>query len=307
MRATFVFLVLMFLVACLGAPEKRRKRQIAVAVPLPGLPPPFLVPPHSHHHHPIPPPYPPHHAIPHDPPPGQRCRGRNFNGRRCCTPLHPCNEGEGDCDGPGDGGGNDGHDGCKGNLVCGSNNCKKFGHYYHEKDDCCERPSWWPQPQPSLPVIPHEPHHHHIPSHPPQGQRCSGRNFNGRRCCTPENPCGVGEGDCDGPGDGGGHDGHRGCRGNLVCGSNNCKKFGHYYHDKDDCCEHPGGGHHHHDHHGGGWGLWSGWGPCRWTGGYCKTTRTRYCRGHNCRNSRESQNRICGNHQCRGNHHHWNK
>ena len=24
-------------------------------------------------------------------------------------------------------------------LVCGSNNCKQFGHYYHEKDDCCEK------------------------------------------------------------------------------------------------------------------------------------------------------------------------
>ena len=25
-------------------------------------------------------------------------------------------------------------------MVCGSNNCKQFGSYYHEKDDCCERP-----------------------------------------------------------------------------------------------------------------------------------------------------------------------
>ena len=72
---------------------------------------------------------------------GQRCAGRNFQGRRCCTPEAPCDEGEGDCDGPGDGGLNDGHKGCKGDLVCGSNNCKKFGLYYHEKDDCCERPS----------------------------------------------------------------------------------------------------------------------------------------------------------------------
>ena len=25
-------------------------------------------------------------------------------------------------------------------LVCGSNNCRnKFGLYYHEKDDCCEK------------------------------------------------------------------------------------------------------------------------------------------------------------------------
>ena len=61
--------------------------------------------------------------------------------RRCCTPEDPCDEGEGDCDGPGDGGQNDGHRGCRGDLVCGSNNCRKFGHYYHEKDDCCEKPS----------------------------------------------------------------------------------------------------------------------------------------------------------------------
>merc|ERR1719435_784653 len=77
--------------------------------------------------------------IPIEPPPGQRCSGRNYNGRRCCTPDHPCGLGEGDCDGPQDGGGNDGHRGCKGSLVCGSNNCRKFGLYYHEKDDCCER------------------------------------------------------------------------------------------------------------------------------------------------------------------------
>merc|ERR1711862_841201 len=46
----------------------------------------------------------------------------------------------GDCDGPGDGGNNDGHRGCKGDLICGSNNCLQFGAYYHPKDDCCERP-----------------------------------------------------------------------------------------------------------------------------------------------------------------------
>ena len=36
--------------------------------------------------------------------------------------------------------------------------------------------------------------------------------------CTPEAPCECGEGDCDDPGDGGRHDGHAGCRGELVCG-----------------------------------------------------------------------------------------
>ena len=73
---------------------------------------------------------------------GQRCTGRNYApGRRCCTPENPCEEGEGDCDGALDGGLNDGDKGCKGSLVCGSNNCKKFGSYYHQKDDCCEKPS----------------------------------------------------------------------------------------------------------------------------------------------------------------------
>merc|ERR1719495_2042871 len=285
-----------------------------------------------------------------EPPPGQRCSGRNYQGRRCCTPENPCGEGEGDCDGPGDGGQHDGHAGCQGDLKCGSNNCKEFGAYYHEKDDCCEKPEP-PTKKPVTFLIPlahrcagrhvdqgrrcctaAEPcvegegdcdgddecqaglvcgdnnckqfgaffHHKddccikteetrseetifewgpwqpwtvsatgektrtrpqvrvvkgargttgvadsvgmldpNIPLEPPSGQRCSGRNYQGRRCCTPENPCGEGEGDCDGPGDGGQHDGHAGCQGDLKCGSNNCKKFGAYYHEKDDCCEKP--------------------------------------------------------------------
>eukprot|EP00092_Neocalanus_flemingeri_P077976 GFUD01096910.1.p1 GENE.GFUD01096910.1~~GFUD01096910.1.p1 ORF type:complete len:293 (-),score=50.19 GFUD01096910.1:92-970(-) len=170
--------------------------------------------------------------IPLDPPEGQRCRGRNYDGKRCCTPEQPCNEGEGDCDGRGDGGLNDGDKGCRGSLVCGSNNCKQFGHYYHAKDDCCEKPNTSPttttrKPNPRKPLL------------PPDGQRCRGRNYGERRCCTPEEPCDEGEGDCDGREDGSEHDGNRGCRGDLVCGSNNCKKFGLYYHDKDDCCERP--------------------------------------------------------------------
>merc|ERR1712029_918487 len=88
-----------------------------------------------------------------EPPQGQRCAGRNFNGRRCCTPESPCGYGEGDCDGPLDGGANDGHRGCQGDLVCGSNNCKKFGTYFHEKDDCCDLPETLAIPEP-LPLIP---------------------------------------------------------------------------------------------------------------------------------------------------------
>merc|ERR1712119_29634 len=131
-----------------------------------------------------------------EPPAGQRCSGRNFNGRRCCTPEQPCGLGEGDCDGPLDGGVNDGHEGCRGDLVCGSNNCKKFGSYFHEKDDCCDDPSSITARLPPR-IVPG------APREPPSGQRCKGRNYPpGRRCCTPENPCGEGEGDCDGAGDG---------------------------------------------------------------------------------------------------------
>jgi len=172
--------------------------------------------------------------IPTEPPQDQRCSGRNFQGRRCCTPENPCDLGEGDCDGPLDGGQNDGHEGCKGELVCGSNNCRKFGLYYHPKDDCCDEPSTLSTERPPPVIIPG------VPLEPPSGQRCKGRNFSpGRRCCTPEDPCDEGEGDCDGALDGGTNDGDKGCKGSLVCGSNNCKKFGAYYHEKDDCCEKP--------------------------------------------------------------------
>merc|ERR1711931_355682 len=102
------------------------------------------------------------------PPPGQRCSGRNYNGRRCCTPEQPCGLGEGDCDGPLDGGGSDGHRGCKGSLVCGSNNCKKYGLYYHEKDDCCDHPSSISPDRPGPVLVPG------VPLSPPPGQRCAG-------------------------------------------------------------------------------------------------------------------------------------
>ena len=234
-----------------------------------------------------------------EPPPGQRCSGRNYQGRRCCTPENPCDEGEGDCDGPGDGGGHDGHTGCKEELVCGSNNCKQFGAFYHEKDDCCEKPSVTPAvpdpvPSPGPALV-----------EPPAGQRCSGRNYQGRRCCTPENPCDEGEGDCDGPGDGGGHDGHSGCKGKLECGSNNCKKFGAFYHDKDDCCEKSSSftstttptpstklsttA---------SWGEWESWGRCSKPCGGGSWSRSRYCTGSGCVHTTQSQERYCNLHSC---------
>ena len=128
------------------------------------------------------------------PPQNQRCAGRNYpggtreGGSRCCTPENPCDEGEGDCDGDADGGGGDGNRGCKGDLVCGSNNCLKYGAFYHPKDDCCEKAENVvkkedPRKNPSLPF------------EPPADQRCAGRNFDkgGRACCTIEQPCRLGK------------------------------------------------------------------------------------------------------------------
>ncbi len=49
----------------------------------------------------------------------------------CCTPVTPCDEGQGDCD--------TGHD-CKTGLKCGYNNCvapKSGQHWYNAGDDCC--------------------------------------------------------------------------------------------------------------------------------------------------------------------------
>ena len=149
---------------------------------------------------------------PQEPALGQRCAGRNYNGRRCCTPQQPCDEGEGDCDGPGDGGQHDGHAGCKGDLVCGSNNCLQFGLYYHPKDDCCERPQ-------QVTTAPFQP-----PPLPPATKR---RPSNLKRC-TIFRPCVEGEADCDRNSE---------CRGSLVCGHNNCHKFGSHFHPLDDCCE----------------------------------------------------------------------
>merc|ERR1711872_801870 len=118
------------------------------------------------------------------------------------------------------------------------------------------------------------------PVNPPEGQRCRGRNYDGRRCCTPENPCEYGEGDCDGPGDGGANDGHAGCKGELVCGSNNCKKFGHYYHEKDDCCDLPDTGVVDTvTDQGSDWGAWSQWSSCSRSG---IRTREQRCRVQEC-------------------------
>ena len=135
----------------------------------------------------------------------QRCRGRNFDRERCCTSENPCDEGEGDCD-------IDSH--CAGFLCCGNNNCKSFGDFYHEKDDCCMKPVIDVTERGNTDLV----------------KRCRGRNFDLEICCTNENPCVEGEGDCEVDND---------CTGNLVCGNNNCKAFGSFFHEKDDCCVKP--------------------------------------------------------------------
>ena len=45
-------------------------------------------------------------------------------------------------------------------------------------------------------------------------------------CCTPENPCGPNQGDCD-------YD--QECKNGLFCGSNNCPLFS-IFADSSDCC-----------------------------------------------------------------------
>ena len=53
----------------------------------------------------------------------------------------------------------------------------------------------------------------------------------GDSCCTPENKCGIDEGDCDNDND---------CQDGLVCGSNNCSnKSGDDWESSDDCCYAP--------------------------------------------------------------------
>merc|ERR1712168_210621 len=85
----------------------------------------------------------------------KRQDGMCLGGDSCCTwSKHKCGEGEGDCDWGFE---------CKKGLVCGSNNCRKFGKGFDSTDDCCEKRTG-----------------------------CSG----GDSCCTNGN-CQRGEGDCD--------------------------------------------------------------------------------------------------------------
>jgi len=107
----------------------------------------------------------------------------------CCSRDNACKEGEGDCDSDAD---------CEDELKCGKDNCRGLG--FDSTDDCCYNPKLvW-------------------------GDQCQG----GDSCCTRDNQCFEGEGDCD-------HDSD--CRGNLRCGTDNC--YGKGFDDTDDCCMRP--------------------------------------------------------------------
>ena len=143
-----------------------------------------------------------------------RCQGRLVDRRKCCTRDLACDEGEGDCEVD---------DECSGDLVCGHNNCKQFGDMFHPQDDCCEKPKT------EIPISCSSRFCNFIVTTKPKNteKRCQGRNVDKGLCCTPEDPCDEGEGDCDE---------NDQCKPGLMCGSNNCQQFSHIFHEKDDCC-----------------------------------------------------------------------
>merc|ERR1712205_257089 len=62
-----------------------------------------------------------------------------------------------------------------------------------------------------------------------EGRDEPGKCTGGNSCCTPSNPCGYGEGDCDS---------HYDCTGAYYCGTNNCGQFNinGSFGGFDDCC-----------------------------------------------------------------------
>ena len=79
----------------------------------------------------------------------------------------------------------------------------------------------------------------------------------GHSCCTPSNPCGDGEGDCDRDSD---------CENGYICGTDNCKPStipGANFHPTDDCCVRPPSTSTHDVYD----GLWGSWGPLMYCGG----------------------------------------
>jgi len=130
-----------------------------------------------------------------------KCTSEERGGSDCCTALNQCGKYEGDCDNNND---------CKGDLVCGEDNCplpltwipgwtgKASSFDVH--DDCCRA---------TFKI------------------GCDGDDS----CCTSIAACGIGEGDCDDDDE---------CQQGLRCGKNNCAWDKHKtdpFYANDDCCQ----------------------------------------------------------------------
>merc|ERR1712002_713179 len=96
---------------------------------------------------------------------------------RKCKVTAKCGIGEGRCNK---------HSKCRGRLICGYQNCQQYHPCARSSDRCCEDPD------------------------------ICNADFSDRACCTVDNPCGLGGGNCDA-------DAH--CQGDLVCGQRNCNQF----------------------------------------------------------------------------------
>ena len=118
-----------------------------------------------------------------------------------CSSPQPCEEGQGDCDFNSD---------CRGNLICGNNNCRQIhGNISAATSDCCVKPVTTTAAT--------------TPINSPGLGTDTDWGF-----CTAQQPCDESQGDCDNDGE---------CRGNLVCGRNNCRQIhGNISISSADCC-----------------------------------------------------------------------
>jgi len=105
----------------------------------------------------------------------------------CCTPSKPCGNGGGDCDTNSD---------CKQGHECGEDNCQTFHPSANKWADCCVE------------------------------KKCGGGGDDWN-CCTKNNPCPIGQGDCDNNSD---------CAEGLVCGTDNCRDTNPDALQAADCC-----------------------------------------------------------------------
>jgi len=178
------------------------------------------------------------------------CRG-GHHGRDCCAALHAmgrgwtCKEGEGDCDSDAE---------CSPGLKCGSGNCRGLG--FDSTDDCCYDPRQTVQGQGgrcdggdsccsgggqcSLGEGDCDDDRECSQGLVCGTDNCQGAGFDstddccrqrcygGDTCCTEQNACREGEGDCDQDSD---------CAPGLRCGTDNCQGLG--FDSTDDCCYDP--------------------------------------------------------------------